>query len=244
MPTTTKASSSKQISFLKELIDSEKEKYGDRCPAGFRKLSLLGKGGIALVWMAEVKDSKLGELGSKVALKQFPKVRGQPLDNSAIVEIETGNILFPLEVKDGCEGDTSDEFERNYALDPAEFPGMRSISKLIDTIEDRHDLWLVYEVGSACLGSLLHTVKGEFYKGERIYNVAHQSFYQALLSTPKILPALIKKIAETFVVLSELSIVHSDIKPDNILVELTPEGDIKDLKLIDFGSAFSFHNVT
>jgi len=37
---------------MKELLDSEKEKFGDRCPAGFKKTGLLGKGGIAIVWQA------------------------------------------------------------------------------------------------------------------------------------------------------------------------------------------------
>ena len=41
-------------------MDSEKEKYGDRCPFGFKKLSLLGKGGIALVWLAQVNTDRLG----------------------------------------------------------------------------------------------------------------------------------------------------------------------------------------
>lgn len=36
-------------------------------------------------------------------------------------------------------------------------------------------------------------------------------------------------------------IVHADIKPDNILLELK-DNKIKDLKLIDFGSAFSHEN--
>ena len=41
--------------------------------------------------------------------------------------------------------------------------------------------------------------------------------------------------------LSELKIVHADIKPDNILIAYNPERRvIEDLKLIDFGSAFSF----
>ena len=40
-----------------QLLDSEKEKFGDRCPAGFKKIDLLGKGGIALVWLAEAKDT-------------------------------------------------------------------------------------------------------------------------------------------------------------------------------------------
>ena len=46
-------------------------------------------------------------------------------------------------------------------------------------------------------------------------------------------------MAEIFLVLSELRIVHADIKPDNILVNFNGH-DIFDMKLIDFGSAFSF----
>ena len=42
-----------------------------------------------------------------------------------------------------------------------------------------------------------------------------------------------------FDVLQHVEIVHADIKPDNILVSFS-EGKIVDLKLIDFGSAFSF----
>ena len=34
------------------LSDQEKQQYGNRCPAGFKKLSILGKGGIAIVWLA------------------------------------------------------------------------------------------------------------------------------------------------------------------------------------------------
>jgi hypothetical protein len=115
-----------------------------------------------------------------VAIKQFPKVRGQPIDSSALNEIETGNLMFPLQVKDGYEGDNSDEFERGYAFDFDDMPGIMSIAKLLDQIEDKQDLWLIYEVGSKCLSKLLHEVKGEFYKGERIYQVKHQMFYNSL----------------------------------------------------------------
>jgi hypothetical protein len=69
------------------LLDSEKEKYGDRCPLGYKKIDLLGKGGIALVWLAEANNQK-------VALKQFPKTKGQALDSSAKIEIETMGRLF------------------------------------------------------------------------------------------------------------------------------------------------------
>ena len=55
-------------------------------------------------------------------------------------------------------------------------------------------------------------------------------------------------MAEILNVLSELNIVHSDIKPDNILIELNDDGtEISKLKLIDFGSAFTtdkFSNIS
>jgi serine/threonine protein kinase len=55
----------------------------------------------------------------------------------------------------------------------------------------------------------------------------------------KILKTLIRKLAEIFDVLSKFGIVHSDIKPDNILIKINERGtDIESLKLIDFGSAF------
>lgn len=160
----------------------EKEKFGDRCPIGFRKQGLLGKGGIAIVWLAEIRDHRRygyseDMIGMKVALKQFPKLKGVPFDNSAKIEIETGNTLFPLEVKDGTDGENDEDFVRGFAVDEKDHPGIKSIARLIDQIEDGKDVWLVYEVGGTPLGKFLADVKGEFYKGERIYKVAHQEFY-------------------------------------------------------------------
>lgn len=118
---------------------------------------------------------------------------------------------------------------------------MRNIAKLIDDIEENKDYWLVYEVGSQSLSKHLFDVKGEFYKGERIYHVSHQNLFQAAKRNHNIIKVFIKKMAETFQVLSELKIVHADIKPDNILISFNGH-DIFDMKLIDFGSAFSFDN--
>jgi serine/threonine protein kinase len=65
-----------------------------------------------------------------------------------------------------------------YGLEADFFPGIRYISKLLDEIEEPKDYWLVYEVGAQSLGKQLFDVKGEFYKGERIYLVNHSSpFY-------------------------------------------------------------------
>ena len=63
------------------LSEQEKAQFGNRCPAGYKKLSILGKGGIALVWLCLDLSS-----GQKVAVKQFPKSGGK-FDSSASVEI-------------------------------------------------------------------------------------------------------------------------------------------------------------
>ena len=34
------------------MLDVEKATYGDRCPKGYTKKALLGKGGVAIVWLA------------------------------------------------------------------------------------------------------------------------------------------------------------------------------------------------
>lgn len=80
------------------MLDSEKEKYGDRCPTGFKKLKLLGKGGIAFVWLMKVEGNRLGSdlEGKEVALKQFPKTKQNPFDSTALTEIEIGNLMFPM----------------------------------------------------------------------------------------------------------------------------------------------------
>ena len=80
------------------------------------------------MWLAEDQN------GQQVALKQFPKVRGQStLDGSAKIEIETYNTLFP---------------NGRYGVDPELNPGIKSIAKLLDKIDDQKDFWLVYEVGA------------------------------------------------------------------------------------------------
>ena len=73
------------------LADFEKAQYGDRCPKGYEKISLLGKGGCAVVWLARDIQN-----GRKVALKQFPKPKNQQgsLDPTAKIEIEMGRLLF------------------------------------------------------------------------------------------------------------------------------------------------------
>ena len=52
--------------------------------------------------------------------------------------------------------------------------GIDYLCKLIDHKEDKQDLWLVFEVCGKPLSKTIFEVKGEFYKGERIYSVVHR----------------------------------------------------------------------
>jgi hypothetical protein len=63
--TNTNFNSSKlNLSTVHPLTDDEKLMYGNRCPKGYKKLNLLGRGGCALVWLA-IDDST----GTEVAIK-------------------------------------------------------------------------------------------------------------------------------------------------------------------------------
>ena len=93
------------------------------------------------------------------------------------------------------------------------------------------------------MSKLLFELKGEFYKGERIYCVHHGPFYTALRKSKGILKDLIKRTMLAYMLVQEVGMVHADIKPDNILLEI--ENDrAKTMKLIDFGSVFSYVNQT
>jgi serine/threonine protein kinase len=57
----------------------------------------------------------------------------------------------------------------------------------------------------------------------------------------KILRQLVRKMAQALDSIQNSNFVHSDIKPDNILVKLDKDhSKIEELKVIDFGSSFKF----
>jgi len=72
---------------------------------------------------------------------------------------------------------------------------------LLGKHSDNKDLWLFYELGSTCLGKHLFEVKGEFFKGERIYGIIQQPLCVAIKQNTDHLRVIVKKLAEAFDVL-------------------------------------------
>jgi serine/threonine protein kinase len=111
---------------------------------------------------------------------------------------------------------------------------------LIDSVEDKKDLWLIYEL---CKGKTMNEhlfeVKGEFYKGERIYMVHHGDFYHALRTNMNLMRDFMIRMCDVLTLFARLSIVHADLKPDNIIIDYNESTqEILSLKVIDLGSSF------
>ena len=51
-----------------KLNDDERKIFENRCPRGYKKLRILGKGGCAVVWLCQSEVT-----GEEVAAKQFPR---------------------------------------------------------------------------------------------------------------------------------------------------------------------------
>jgi serine/threonine protein kinase len=95
-----------------------------------------------------------------------------------------------------------------------------NICMLLDSVEDRKDLWLIYELcPGKTMNEHLFDVKGEFYKGERIYMVHHGNFYHALRNNIDLLRDFIIRMSDALNLLAKLSVVHADLKPDNIIID-------------------------
>ena len=128
---------------------------------------------------------------------------------------------------------------------------MENISRLIDLKENKHDKWLIYELGGISLSKLCFEIKGQFMNSERVYWVHYRPFYRLIKKNPETLKVLTRQILMGIRLLSQAGIVHADLKSDNILVDtsstnlysaLTEEEAFTNfsVKLVDFGSSLSF----
>mmetsp|Transcript_3891 Transcript_3891/g.9067 ORF Transcript_3891/g.9067 Transcript_3891/m.9067 type:complete len:430 (-) Transcript_3891:71-1360(-) len=212
--------------------DAEVEReYGGRFLPEYTKRRLLGRGACGAVWLALSQRH-----GGPVAVKQVAKKAGAKSrsdEKAANTEIAVGELFF---LRGGSP-----------RLCPVLYPGIRHITALLDFAETKRDLWLVMEFGGAALSKTLFEIKGEFMcRGtaqprERIYRVHHLPFYCSMKRDPRVLKRLLRQLLEASRVLADHDIVHSDMKPENILVELTDGDALKcEVRLCDFGSAFAY----
>jgi serine/threonine protein kinase len=121
------------------------------------------------------------------------------------------------------------------------------IPKFYEYYEDNNDIWFSFEKGGNSLSSLSFKIKGEFENRERIYNIQKGIFLKYLFSNISQFKLFIRKILSGIDFINSKSIIHSDIKPENILIEYKGDSneknfEITSIKIIDFGSAFLANN--
>ena len=92
---------------------------------------------------------------------------------------------------------------------------------MFDCKEDRNDLWLIFEVCGKPLSKSLFEVKGEFYRGERIYSILHNSEIYAAFEYENCIyfKQFVMQMAVVLNLFQISGLVHSDLKPENILIE-------------------------
>ena len=120
------------------------------------------------------------------------------------------------------------------------------IPKIYDYYEDNNDIWFSFEKGGKSLSGLSYKIKGEFEKGERIYHIQKGIFLKLLFTNIKQFKSFIKIILLGIEFINNNGIIHSDIKPDNILIEYNNDDnfEINSVKIIDYGSAFYYENTS
>ena len=216
----------------KPIVLSKEEKaiYGNREPKNYKKIKLLGKGGCGIVWLV------LDKFGNEFAAKQISKkckIKEKIFhkDNNNLKEISHSSQIAKKEI------------EMIHFLDKINVEN-EIITSVQETQEDQNDIWIISEKGGKNLFDLCLKIKGEFISSERIYSIKKGRFLQKLISDINQLKFLIRSLLKFIMILNKYNIVHSDIKPENILIEYNEDYSIKKLKIIDFGSAFFLDNPT
>lgn len=206
------------------LTKDEQVIYGDRTMKGYSKIKLLGKGGYGVVWACK---KNLDENMQIYAVKQTSKKNVASHLKEDILQISKNeiNVLKKLN-EDECD----------------------LIPKIYETYEDSSDIWFSFEKGGISLSSLSFNIKGIFEKGERIYQIQKGEFLIMLFKNLSQFKFFVKKIIEGIDYINKKGIIHSDIKPENILVQFNinnePEKNIEinSVKIVDYGSAFYLEN--
>ena len=233
-----------------ELTNDEKLIYGDRIMKGYIKQKLLGKGGCGIVWLCTKIDSKnayenknngqknnssyydknYNSFNDTIANEEYAVKQTSKKNGAALMNFADENVMTAKnEIKILCQ--LNNENNNNY------------IPKIYDYYEDNNDIWFSFEKGGMSISGLSFKIKGEFEKGERIYFIQKGKFLMSLFSTISQFKYLLKSLLSGIDYINKKGIIHSDIKPENILIKY--EGDsnqnnfeITSIKIIDYGSAF------
>ena len=215
------------------LTKEEQEIYGNRIMKGYNKIKLLGKGGYGIVWECE-KNSELNSnfINNSYAVKQTSKKNVLSHLKEDVLQIAKNeiNILKAL--------NEEEQFEQKSDLIP----------EIYETYEDSNDIWFSFEKGGISLSSLTFNIKGIFEKSERIYQIQKGEFLIMLFKNIEQFKFFVKKVLEGIDYINKKGIIHSDIKPENILVQYDINNknekkfEIKSVKIVDYGSAFYSNN--
>jgi serine/threonine protein kinase len=232
-------SEQKEISLTKE----EKTIFGNRMMKNYYKKKLLGKGGCGIVWQCyknDLNDKKIDTVD--YAVKQVSK---KSSNNPSLISfnITEDNLKIARNeikiLKKLNEKNVDNDNEKKGRI-------CEVIPKIYEFYEDSNDIWFSFEKGGKSLSSLSYKIKGEFEKGERIYNIQKGIFLKLLFINIKQFKSFIKKILLGIDFINNNGIIHSDIKPENILIEYNNDDnfEINSIKIIDYGSAFYYENTS
>ncbi|KAM3135867.1 hypothetical protein pb186bvf_011996 [Paramecium bursaria] len=107
------------------------------------------------------------------------------------------------------------------------------VVKILNVEQTNKDIWIVQELGGKTLSKQLHTMKGEFYQGERVYAVTETPMMMDIKDNSQKFIDMLRSVLQGIADINDQNVTHCDLKPDNILIDETG------LKIIDFGSSFS-----
>ena len=215
------------------LTKDEQVIYGDRIMKGYNKIKLLGKGGYGIVWECKKNNSVIISNNNNdiYAVKQTSKKNVTSHLKEDILQISKNEINILKNLNEDIENTNCD-----------------LIPKIYETYEDSNDIWFSFEKGGISLASLAFNIKGIFEKGERLYQIQKGEFLINLFKNIEQFKFLVKKVIEGIDYINRKGIIHSDIKPENILVKyiLNNENEksleITSVKIVDYGSAFYINN--